>query len=75
MAYFLNCIPKQGARNIYPLSSSSFASTSTPARAKSSCSFANCKIKPISRCSVCSEYYCYDHTYGHIHTIENFEIL
>jgi hypothetical protein len=71
MAYFLNSISKQDARN----TSSRSPSTDTPARANSSCSFVNCTIKPISRCSRCLEYYCYDHTYGHIHAIENFEIL
>ena len=39
------------------------------------CAHPDCDIKPISRCSKCYEYYCYNHTYGHIHTMENFEIL
>lgn len=39
------------------------------------CTHPSCSIKPISRCSKCFEYYCYEHAYGHIHTMENFEIL
>ena len=33
------------------------------------CSSADCMAKPISRCTVCHDYYCYDHVYGHIHRI------
>ena len=39
------------------------------------CSFTTCNEKSISRCTKCSEYYCYTHVYGHIHSIEHFEIL
>lgn len=39
------------------------------------CAHPDCVIKPISRCSKCSEYYCYDHSFGHFHTMEHFEIL
>lgn len=71
MAYSLNTISNQNARNISSLP----ASTSNSTRADLICSIANCTIKPISRCSRCLECYCYDHTYGHFHTMENFEIL
>ena len=40
-----------------------------------SCNAANCVLKPISRCTICSEYYCYGHTTGHDHAMDNFEIL
>ncbi len=39
------------------------------------CSFITCNEKFISRCTKCSEYYCYTHVYGHIHSIEHFEVL
>ncbi len=39
------------------------------------CSFTTCNEKSISRCTKCFEYYCYTHVYGHIHSIEHFEIL
>ena len=39
------------------------------------CSSTTCNEKSISRCTKCSEYYCYTHVYGHIHSIEHFEIL
>ena len=39
------------------------------------CSFTTCNEKSISRCTQCFEYYCYNHAYGHIHSIEHFEIL
>ena len=39
------------------------------------CSFTTCNEQSISRCTKCSEYYCYTHVYGHIHSIEHFEIL
>ncbi len=66
MAFSLSGISKHNLRN--PVLS---ATTSD----SNSCSYANCTLKPISRCTRCLQYYCYDHTYGHVHTIENFEVL
>ena len=40
-----------------------------------SCNAIDCIFKPISRCTVCSEYYCYAHANEHAHAIDNFEIL
>ena len=40
-----------------------------------SCCMPNCHSYPISRCTICSNYCCYSHVYGHDHSIENFEIL
>lgn len=71
MAYSVNSISKHNAR----ITSTLLTYISNSAGNNSICSFANCTIKPISRCSRCSECYCYNHAYGHIHNIENFEIL
>ena len=40
-----------------------------------SCNAVGCLSKPISRCTVCAEYYCYLHVNGHAHSMDNFEIL
>ena len=66
MAFSLSGISRHGSRN---------TSLSTTTSNSNSCSYANCTLKPISRCTRCLESYCYNHTYGHVHTIENFEIL
>lgn len=39
------------------------------------CNAVGCLSKPILRCSVCTEYYCYLHVNGHIHSMNNFEVL
>lgn len=39
------------------------------------CNAVGCFSKPISRCTLCTEYYCYLHVNGHVHPIDNFEIL
>ena len=40
-----------------------------------SCNAVDCLFNPISRCTVCLEYYCYLHVNGHAHSLDNFEIL
>ena len=32
-------------------------------------------FKPISKCTICSEYYCYMHANEHAHSMDNLEIL
>ncbi len=39
------------------------------------CNTVDCIFKPISRCSICSKYYCYLHANKHTHSMDNFEIL
>jgi len=39
------------------------------------CSATECISEAISKCTVCSEYYCYAHVYGHAHPVDNFEII
>lgn len=39
------------------------------------CSAIDCISRPISRCTICSEYFCYLHGHKHIHSLDNFEIL
>lgn len=39
------------------------------------CYSMGCIVKPISRCTLCSNYYCYEHVYEHPHAMENVEIL
>ena len=40
-----------------------------------SCNTVDCIFKPISRCTIYSEYYCYVHANKHPHSMDNFEIL
>ena len=40
-----------------------------------SCNNIGCIFKPISRCTICSEYCCYVHANKHTHAMDNFEIL
>ncbi|WP_144729493.1 hypothetical protein [Candidatus Nitrosocosmicus arcticus] len=40
-----------------------------------SCNNVDCIFKPISRCTLCSEFYCYGHASQHAHSMDNFEIL
>ncbi len=40
-----------------------------------SCNNVDCIFKPISRCTICSGYYCYVHASQHTHSMDNFEIL
>lgn len=40
-----------------------------------SCSILACHAYPVSRCTICSSYCCYNHVYGHNHSVDNFEIL
>lgn len=40
-----------------------------------SCNAVDCLFKPISRCTICSEYYCYSHVNEHAHSLDSFEIL
>ena len=40
-----------------------------------SCNAVDCLSRPISRCTLCSEYFCYSHANGHAHSIDNLEIL
>ena len=40
-----------------------------------SCCIPDCHAYPVSRCTVCFNYCCYTHVYGHDHPMDNFEIL
>ena len=39
------------------------------------CYVPDCHDYPISRCTKCSCYCCYNHVYGHDHSMDDFEIL
>lgn len=39
------------------------------------CNNVDCIFNPISRCTLCSEFYCYVHASQHAHSMDNFEIL
>ncbi len=39
------------------------------------CSATSCIAEAISKCTLCSEYYCYKHVYVHAHPMDNFEII
>ncbi len=39
------------------------------------CSVPDCHDYSISRCTICSCYCCYNHVYGHDHSMDDFEIL
>jgi hypothetical protein len=39
------------------------------------CNVVDCSSRPISRCTLCSEYYCYSHANEHNHSMDNLEIL
>ena len=40
-----------------------------------SCNYVDRIFKPISKCTLCSEYYCYVHANEHAHSMDNLEIL
>jgi hypothetical protein len=40
-----------------------------------SCNYVDCIFKPISKCTLCSWYYCYVHANEHAHSMDNLEIL
>ncbi len=39
------------------------------------CSVPDCHDYSISRCTKCSCYCCYNHVYGHYHSMDDFEIF
>lgn len=39
------------------------------------CSYGNCNLKAITRCTICSNYYCHRHGWNHLHLMENLEVI
>lgn len=39
------------------------------------CSTENCLNRVTARCTICSEYCCYDHAFLHKHSMESLEII